>query len=34
MWSIEGAKPDRWDFIGVTFTLIGMAIIAFSPRGT
>jgi len=33
MWIIEKQRPDRWDLIGGAITLIGMAIIAFAPRG-
>lgn len=33
LWMIDGVRPDRWDLIGVGVTLVGMAIIAFSPRG-
>jgi small multidrug resistance family-3 protein len=33
MWWIEGAKPDRWDLLGASVALLGMAIIAFAPRG-
>ncbi|MGQ0553004.1 MAG: YnfA family protein [Planctomycetota bacterium] len=32
MWWIEGAKPDRWDLLGASVALLGMAIIAFAPR--
>ena len=32
MWLVEGAKPDRWDLIGVGFCLIGAGVIVFSPR--
>lgn len=32
LWLIEGERPDRWDLIGGTVTLAGMAIIAFAPR--
>jgi small multidrug resistance family-3 protein len=32
MWWIEGTRPDRWDALGVTLTLAGMAVIAFAPR--
>jgi small multidrug resistance family-3 protein len=32
LWIVDGVTPDRWDLIGVGVTLIGMAIIAFSPR--
>jgi small multidrug resistance family-3 protein len=30
---VDGVSPDRWNIIGVTVTLAGMAIIAFAPRG-
>jgi len=33
MWKIEGIRPDRWDLIGSATCLVGMAIIAFGPRG-
>lgn len=33
MWLVEKQKPDRWDLIGSAVALIGMAIIAFGPRG-
>jgi len=32
LWIVDGVKPDRWDLLGTAVTLIGMAIIAFSPR--
>src|SRR5713101_672494 len=32
LWAVDGVKPDRWDLIGVGVTLVGMALIAFSPR--
>ena len=32
LWLIDGQKPDRWDVLGVAVTLIGMSIIAFTPR--
>lgn len=32
LWTIEGAKPDRWDVVGATVCLAGMAIILFVPR--
>ncbi len=34
LWQVEGIKPDRWDLIGMAFTLTGMSIIAFGPRGS
>lgn len=33
MWWVEGTRPDRWDVLGVSLTLAGMAVIAFAPRG-
>lgn len=33
-WWIEGSKPDRWDVIGGSVSLVGMAILAFAPRGS
>lgn len=33
LWLVDGVSPDRWDLIGATVTLAGMAIIAFAPRG-
>jgi small multidrug resistance family-3 protein len=30
---VEGQRPDRWDLIGGAVTLVGMAIVAFGPRG-
>lgn len=32
LWLVERQLPDRWDLLGVTVTLVGMAIIAFAPR--
>jgi len=32
LWLVDGVSPDRWDLIGATVTLAGMAIIAFAPR--
>ena len=31
-WLVERQPPDRWDLVGATVCLIGMAIIAFGPR--
>lgn len=33
LWLVEGARPDRWDVMGVVICLIGAAIILFGPRG-
>lgn len=32
LWVVEGIQPSAWDWAGVTFSLAGMAIIAFQPR--
>jgi small multidrug resistance family-3 protein len=34
LWLVEGVRPDRWDFAGVTICLIGAAVIVFAPRAT
>jgi small multidrug resistance family-3 protein len=33
LWAIDGERPGRWDLVGASVTLIGMAIIMFAPRG-
>lgn len=32
LWSIEGARPDRWDLTGALICLIGAGVILFGPR--
>jgi small multidrug resistance family-3 protein len=32
MWSVEGARPDRWDAIGAAICLVGAGVILFGPR--
>lgn len=32
-WAVERQPVDRWDLIGAGVSLLGMAIIAFAPRG-
>jgi small multidrug resistance family-3 protein len=32
LWLVERQQPDRWDVVGGTVALAGMAIIAFAPR--
>lgn len=34
MWIIERQTPDRWDVIGASVAVFGMAIIAFGPRSS
>lgn len=34
MWSIEHARPDRWDIIGAMICIGGAALIIWGPRGT
>jgi small multidrug resistance family-3 protein len=32
LWSIEGARPDRWDLTGAAICLTGAAVILWGPR--
>lgn len=32
LWLIEGARPDRWDLIGMGVCLLGAGIILLAPR--
>lgn len=32
LWLAEGVKPDKWDLLGVTFSLLGTITIFFSPH--
>lgn len=32
MWAVEGMRPDRWDYAGAAFCLIGSMIILLAPR--
>lgn len=32
LWLVDGQQPDRWDLLGGTVAIAGMAIIAFAPR--
>jgi small multidrug resistance family-3 protein len=32
LWLVEGVKPDRWDVLGVTISLLGTIVILFSPH--
>lgn len=29
---VEGARPDRWDFLGAAIMLVGAGVILFGPR--
>jgi len=31
LWAVDGITPTRWDLIGATVALVGMAIIALQP---
>jgi small multidrug resistance family-3 protein len=31
-WAADGKKPDRYDWIGATVVVVGVAVIFFSPR--
>ena len=32
LWWVEAVKPTRWDLLGAGLSLLGMAVIMFSPR--
>jgi len=34
-WGVvaDGFRPDRWDMIGATFCILGVAVIMYAPRG-
>ena len=34
LWIAENVKPDRWDVIGGSISLIGAAIILWGPRAS
>ncbi|AQS85999.1 MAG: YnfA family protein [Acetobacter aceti] len=34
LWSVEGIRPDRADYIGVVLCLAGTAVILLSPHNT
>lgn len=34
LWSVEGARPDRWDLIGATICLAGAGLILLGPGRT
>ena len=32
LWLVEGVSPDRWDVLGVSLCLCGMAVIVLAPH--
>ena len=32
LWLIEGQRPDKWDFLGASICIVGVAIILFGQR--
>lgn len=32
LWLVEGIRPDRWDLLGVTISLMGTIVILFRPH--
>jgi len=32
LWTVEGARPDRWDLIGSSIAVAGAAVVLFGPR--
>lgn len=32
LWLIEGVRPDKWDLLGVTLSLLGTVVILFGPH--
>jgi small multidrug resistance family-3 protein len=32
-WAFDGYRPDRFDVIGATLCLLGVAVIMYAPRG-
>ncbi|TCU68276.1 small multidrug resistance family-3 protein [Bradyrhizobium sp. R2.2-H] len=32
LWGVEGLRPDRWDVIGASVSLVGAGIIIAAPR--
>lgn len=33
-WAVDSSRPDRFDIIGATICLVGMAVIMYAPRVT
>lgn len=34
LWRVDGVIPSRWDLLGATLCLAGMAVIMFAPRSS
>lgn len=32
LWAVEGIRPDHWDMLGAAVSLVGAAIILWTPR--
>ena len=32
LWAVDGIRPVKWDYLGVSLCLAGMAVIMFAPR--
>ena len=32
LWCVDGITPSRWDLVGVSLCLVGMAVIMLAPR--
>ncbi|NCT69402.1 MAG: YnfA family protein [Xanthomonadaceae bacterium] len=32
LWAVDAVKPTRWDLLGASLCLAGMAVIMFAPR--
>jgi len=32
LWAVDGVTPTRWDILGASIAIMGMAIIMFAPR--
>ena len=31
-WCVDGNRPDRWDVVGATIALVGVALMMYAPR--
>lgn len=32
LWAVEGVRPDRWDLLGASISVLGTLVIFFGPR--